>query len=234
MSIYAISDLHLAANDPSKAMDIFGEHWRDHDRKIEKAWREGVSEEDLVLVPGDISWAMHLKDAMADLRFIADLPGKKILLRGNHDFWWNSLTKIRSVLPEGMEVLQNNAYRFGAAVICGSRGWVTSAEESSQDYKIYMREAQRLRLSLEAGERLRQEGDKLLVMMHYPPFNDRQENSLFTELYREFGVSLVLYGHLHNLSAGYAFEGEREGVVYRHVSCDYIDFTPQLLDPYLK
>ena len=152
MRVYAIGDLHLPGGD-LKPMDVFGPQWENHFERISESWRASVSDEDLVLIPGDISWAMQLADAAADLRRIAQLPGTILILRGNHDYWWSSLTQLRCCLPERMHAVQNDAYDAGSLVVCGTRGWtIPGAGASAQDEKIYRREELRLRLSLDAAK----------------------------------------------------------------------------------
>lgn len=231
MNLFAIADLHLSTSSP-KPMDIFGDHWGDHWAKIQTNWRTMVTPEDIVLIPGDISWAMNLEDADADLQMLADLPGRKIILRGNHDYWWPSLARLSAYEKDGIFTLQNNAFRFAPWVICGSRGWISpgnNAYSPATDEKIYRREAIRLRLSLDAGKRLLQEGDELLVMMHYPPLCEQQEHTMFTQLFQEYGVKTVLYGHLHGPSFPWVYKGVHDGVAYHLVSCDYLHFAPKLI-----
>lgn len=231
MKIFAISDLHLSGHSP-KPMDVFGSHWEGHWGRIRDAWISAVSEEDAVLLPGDISWAMTIEQAAPDLAEIGSLPGAKALLRGNHDYWWGSVNRVRSALPKGMYAVQNDCLRFGNAVICGTRGWTcpgSSSWEGAEDEKIYLREQIRLRLTLDAAKRLLSAGDTLIAMLHFPPFNERLEQSGFTALLEEYGVNAVLYGHLHGIPAGSAFEGARNGVTYHMVSCDYLGFKPKLI-----
>ena len=162
MRVFAIADPHLSRAAP-KPMTIFGEGWAGHPERFFAGWRETVAEDDLVLVPGDVSWAMTLGGALPDLLDIAALPGQKVLLRGNHDYWWPSLTKLRAALPEGMFALQNDALRLGSVVVAGTRGWVCpgSGDFDAEDEKIYTRELGRLQLSLAAAQKLRQPGDPL-------------------------------------------------------------------------
>jgi predicted phosphohydrolase len=231
MRIYALADLHLSGHSP-KPMEVFGRHWEDHWDRIRAAWRATVGVGDAVLIPGDISWAMTLDEAMVDLMEIAELPGGKVLIRGNHDYWWGSVSRIRSRLPAGMSVIQNDAMRLGSAVVCGTRGWTcpgSSAWEGAGDEKIYMRELIRLRLTLDAAKRELGPGDTLIAMLHFPPFNERHEPSGFTDLLREYGVSQAVYGHLHGIQAGSAFEGMLGGVAYHMVACDYLGFRPKLV-----
>lgn len=226
MRIYAIADLHLSLTS-DKPMDVFGETWRDHAEKIERHWRETVSQDDLVLVPGDISWAMQLGAALPDLAFIGNLPGKKILLRGNHDYWWSAIGKVRAALPEGVRALQNDSFVEDGVGICGSRGWLCpgSSNFSADDEKIYLRELDRLSLSL----RSLPETKTKIAMLHFPPFSDKDRGSGFTERLEEAGVQTVVYGHLHGEANRYAFEGEKNGIVYHCVAADKLDFTPKLI-----
>ena len=224
MRIYAIGDLHLPGAQ-SKPMDVFGAHWEGHFEKIEQDWRSRVQPEDLVLVPGDLSWAMTLEEATPDLRRICALPGCKLLLRGNHDYWWSSLTRVRAMLPEGNWALQNDARMIGDAVFCGTRGWNVISETSTdaQNLKIYRREVMRLELSLkDAAEKA--QGRPIVCMLHFPPFGEKRESSGFTELLESYGVHTCVYGHLHGEGIRAAFEGERGGVRYKLVSCDSLGF----------
>jgi len=223
MHIYAISDLHLSGFKP-KPMNIFGENWEDHWKKIKADWHERVSGEDLVLIPGDISWAMKLSEAKQDLDEICEMPGKKLLLRGNHDYWWSSISRLREILYNDTFVLQNDAFEFEDVSIAGTRGWICPNEREfrPEDEKIYLREVERLRLSL-IKVRPREDKD-IIVMMHFPPFNENREDNGFTELFEKFGVPKVLYGHLHDASAQNSFNGIHNGIEYQNVSCDFLDF----------
>ena len=204
--VYAIGDLHLSLSVPNKAMDVFGAHWKDHTERIKEAWQDTVSEEDLVLIPGDISWAMYLNDAIADLAFIGGLKGTKLILRGNHDYWWQSVTKVRAALPEKMFALQNDVFRFGDICVCGTRGWTVPESahfKESADRKLYERELIRLDLSLKALPK-----DVYAIgMLHFPPFSETGEKSGFSERFKEAGVHDVVYGHLHGASCKYMFNG---------------------------
>lgn len=224
--IYAIGDLHLSLSVPNKAMDVFGMHWRDHKDRLSEAWQDLIKPDDLVLIPGDISWAMYLSDAMADLRFLGELNGTKLLLRGNHDYWWQSVTKVRAALPKGMYALQNDVFRFGDVFVAGTRGWTipqSSHYKESEDRKLYERERIRLDLSLSKLP----DGAPCIGMMHFPPFSESGEKSAFTERFHNVGVSDVVYGHLHGASHRFAFCGESDGVRYHLVSADYLDFIPK-------
>ncbi|MGP1569364.1 MAG: metallophosphoesterase [Eubacteriales bacterium] len=227
MKIFAISDLHLSfAPYIEKPMNIFGSKWEKHEEKLEEYWRKTVMPEDVVLVGGDTSWGLKLDDAIYDLDWIDKLPGSKILIKGNHDLWWSSITKMNSLYP-GMKFLQSNFFEVGDFAICGSRGWVCpgAAEFTLHDEKIYNREIIRLRLSLEMAKKAGKE--RIIGMLHYPPTNDSFHKSGFTELFTEFGVERVIYGHLHgkdNFVKG--FKGEMNGVFYDLTSYDYLNAKP--------
>ena len=224
--VYAIGDLHLSLSVPNKAMDVFGAHWKDHADRIKEAWQDTVSEDDLVLIPGDISWAMYLSDAIADLAFIGALKGSKLLLRGNHDYWWQSVTKVRAALPKGMYALQNDVFGFGDLYICGTRGWTvpeSSHFKESADRKLYERELIRLDLSLKALPTDAQ----AIGMLHFPPFSESAEPSEFANRFAAAGVTYVVYGHLHGASHKYLFNGEYDGVTYHAVPADYLNFVPK-------
>ena len=257
MRVFAIGDTHLA-HAVDKPMDIFGPQWVDHAGKIARAWRERVGEDDLVLVVGDISWAMTLEEAKPDLQWLEDLPGRKLMIRGNHDYWWPGPKKMRAILPPSVDFLRNDARVIEGVGIAGTRGWdcppagwkPTPDEPNArgddrkppagavwddqhpagrrydeQDLKIYRREVERLRVSLADLER-RGGAEVRVAMVHYPPMNGAHEPSGFTEVLEEAGVGLCVYGHLHGEGHRVAFNGERNGVVYRCVACDFIDFAP--------
>ena len=227
-NVYAIGDLHLSLSVPNKAMDVFGAHWQNHADRLKEAWQDTVSPEDLVLVPGDISWAMYLDDAIADLGFLGSLNGVKLLLRGNHDYWWQSVTKVRAALPDGMYALQNDVFRFGDLFIAGTRGWTAPESahfKESADRKLYERERIRLDLSLSCVP----EGAPCIGMLHYPPFSETGEPNAFAERFSAIGASDVVYGHLHGASHRFGFSGEANGVRYHLVSADYLDFVPKLI-----
>ena len=198
MKVFAISDLHLSENQP-KPMDIFGDNWDGYFDVIKQDWQEKVSDDDIVLIPGDISWAMNLTDALADLNLIGALKGKKVILRGNHDYWWSSISKVRTSLPSNMFAIQNDALKFHNVVICGSRGWTVpnSKEFTDEDEKIYNREAMRLKMSFEAAGKIRDNADKLICIMHYPPFNVNRQDNEFTKIIVTYSPDAVVYGHLH-------------------------------------
>ncbi len=225
MNVYAIGDLHLSLT-ADKPMDIFGGNWEGHFEKIKLDWLDKVKEEDIVLIPGDISWAMKLSDALADLKAIAALPGKKVLIRGNHDYWWNGISKLRDAAPDGnFYFLQTDAVKIGEFIFVGSRGWSTpgSAEFTEQDQKLYLREAERFRLAFLDAKKLKTGEEKLVALVHFPPFNLKEEKTLFTELFEENGVEKVVFGHLHG--AGYfPLKTWKNGVEYLLTSCDKAGF----------
>lgn len=237
MKIFAIGDLHLPGGQ-EKPMDVFGGHWAEHAERIAAAWLERVSPEDLVLVPGDLSWAMTLDEAREDLDYLGRLPGKILLVRGNHDYWWNGIGKVRKALPANVHAIQNDYVALGQIAVCGTRGWTLPGTEGfgPDDEKIYLREIERLRLSLESAVKA---GLKpTIAMMHYPPAHRSRAPTGFTELLERFGVRLCVYGHLHGDSQRGALSGPVRGVCYRLVACDAIDFAPvqvgEIVDGQLK
>jgi uncharacterized protein len=224
MAIFAISDLHLALNG-DKPMDVFGENWYKHEEKIKSNWIEKIKEEDTVLIAGDISWSMKIEEGLKDLDFINELPGRKIMIKGNHDYWWTSISKLNKLF-DGMNFIQNNFYAYEDYAICGTRGWTCPGGEkySPHDEKIYSREQIRLKLSLE--ESVKAGYKKHIVMLHYPPTNDKFEDSGFTEIIKQYEVQKVIYGHLHGPSLRRVLQGDRENTEYIMTSCDFIDFNP--------
>ncbi len=225
MNVYAISDLHLSTTS-DKPMHVFGGNWEGHFEKIKQSWLETVTPEDIVLIAGDISWAMKMQDALLDLRALADLPGKKVFIRGNHDYWWNGITKLRDNAPnDSFYFLQTDAVRIGGYVIVGSRGWTCpgSSDYTEQDQKLYLREGERFRLALAEGEGLVKEGDKKIALIHYPPFNLKQEDTLFTKQFEEHRVDKVVFGHIHG-AAYFPLKTEKNGVEYILSACDKLHF----------
>ena len=224
MKIYAISDLHISTN-TNKPMDVFGGNWVNYLDKIFADWNEKVSDDDIVLIGGDISWAMDIDDAKKDLELLSNLKGKKVLVKGNHDYWWSGITKVRDILPEGFFALQNDCIKFDNVIICGSRCWSVpgSPDFSEQDQKIYLRETERLKLSFNNVNKIKEEGDKVIALIHYPPFNVRRENSLFTEIFEKNGVDAVIYGHLHGKDVRSDKLVIKNNVKYYLTSCDQVD-----------
>lgn len=227
MGLFAIADLHLGFS-VNKPMDIFGEAWENHSEKIIKNWKREVGEGDTVLIAGDISWGMREEEAYADLDMIDGLPGRKILLEGNHDYWWKSASKLERKYPD-MKFMKNNSAMYEDGVfICGTRGWVCPNDTAftPQDEKIYNREQMRLRLSLEHA--MRQGAKEIILMMHYPPVNDKQEDSAILEMIKQYPIKNMVYGHLHQ-AKGYSrlFIGEKGDITFDLVAADFIDFCPK-------
>ncbi len=220
MAVYAIADLHLPAR--QKPMDVFGPHWKDHFERIRSDWTARVQPEDLVLLPGDISWAMHLEEALEDLACIGALPGSKILLRGNHDYWWGSIGRVRRALAKGTYALQNDSLLIGGRLYAGTRGWMLPGPETTQeDLRIYNRERLRLEMSLKHARNL-DAGAPLTVLMHFPPRTEEQPG--FSDLLEAYGTEDCVYGHLHGAAIHGAMRGLCGGVKYHQVSCDGLDF----------
>ena len=225
MRIFALADTHLGSA-VDKPMDIFGPAWERHVERLQENWRAVVGDDDWVLVPGDISWAMSLDDALVDLRLLAELPGRTVLLKGNHDYWWTSRAKLEAVLPEGMFLVQNSAHDLGGGVgVVGTRGWQPpeAPRAGEHDAKIYAREVQRLKLSLDAAKG---RFETLIAMLHYPPHYVGIGATEFVPLLEEAGVKVCLYGHLHGRDQKLAFQGERNGVRYQFVAADFLGFRP--------
>ena len=226
MALYTISDLHLGFN-VEKPMDIFGDKWKNHCGKIKKNWLEKITDDDMVLIAGDISWSLKEEDSKYDLDWINELPGKKIISKGNHDIWWNSISKLNAMY-ENTKFLQNNFYVYEDYAICGTRGWICPGSDkfTSKDDKIYKRELIRLRLSLESAKK--QGFDKFIVMLHYPPTNETFEESEVIKILKEYNVEKVIYGHLHGpVLYGEVLDGNLDGIEYILTSADYLNFNPK-------
>lgn len=229
MSIFVIADLHLSFKNP-KPMNIFGDNWENHEEKIKNDWIKKVNDEDIVILPGDFSWAMNLEDAYLDFKYLNELPGKKLLLKGNHDYWWTTLKKMREYLQANefntIDFIYNNSYSYNNYIITGTRGWALNDLEGSG--KILKRELGRLEISLQEGIKNFGEDKEILVFMHYPPItNSAILNNLelkFVELMKQYKVSKCMYGHLHAQSHKDAIEGIVEEIQFNLVSADYLDF----------
>lgn len=248
MAIWAIADLHLSFGIPDKGMEIFGENWRNHPSKVKKAWKEKISPDDLVLIPGDISWALKLEEAVPDLEWIDKLPGTKVMLRGNHDFWWQSLKKMAEVMPPSIHIIQNNAFSWNDASIGGSRLWdsweysfnklipimenkatgVLEKESDPQERdKIFERELQRLEISLKAMDK---KAAKRIVMTHYPPIGNELVSSRVSDLLEHYKVDTCVFGHIHNVVHDFdPLFGTKNGVRYILTAADYLNFEPILV-----
>lgn len=231
MSIYAIADLHLSL-DPrvNKPMDIYGPQWENHTERLKAEWEKTVQENDTVLIPGDISWALKFEEAQADLDWLHKLPGQKVLIKGNHELWWKSISKLNNMY-DNMYFIQNTFYPCEGIGICGSRGWICPGSGETlpeSDAKIYRRELMRMEMSLAAA---RKAGcSHLIAMLHFPPTNENKDPSGFTDLFEKYGVRTVVYGHLHKKEIfGKGLQGIRNGVEYRLTSFDYLEGKPALI-----
>lgn len=225
MKVFAISDLHLSISTP-KPMDVFGGAWENYLEKIVEDWNNKVTNDDIVLIAGDISWAMKLEDALLDLQWISKLKGKKILIRGNHDYWWKSVSGIRSLLPDSMYILQNDSLVLNNIIFCGTRGWAVPeymTQQNEDDKKIYNRELLRLELSLKSAKQKQKNNEPIIALIHYPPFNSRLEDSEFTKLFEQYGVTKVIYGHLHGKDARVVLHHTKNNVEYYLTSCDKLN-----------
>lgn len=238
MALFVMSDLHLSTQNQSKSMDVFGSRWNHYTEKIENNWRHLITERDTVIIPGDISWGLTADDALPDLIFLDQLPGQKILSKGNHDFWWSTVTKLEKMFAENhlssLHLLNNNAIKLGNTVIAGSRGWFSDPSlqvaTNKPDYqKIMNREAIRLRMSMKEAKRLATEQeDTILAFFHFPPvWNDFCSRETL-DILHEFEVTQIYFGHIHGV---YNFEGNVtvEGIRMTMVSADYLNFIPLLI-----
>lgn len=230
MAIYAISDLHLSFGE-DKPMDIFGDNWENHAEKIKEDWLNKVTEEDTILLPGDFSWAMKLEDTKKDFEYLVNLPGKKILLKGNHDYWWTTLAKMKEFLDKNhfgdIYFLYNNSYLVEETIIAGTRGWALNDTENS--CKILKRENARLKLSIDEGIQKYGNDKEIIICMHYPPIcKDNLKTgyikSEFIEMMKQYKVKKCFYGHLHGSSHKDAVEGIIDGIDFQLISCDYTNF----------
>jgi len=247
-NVWGIADLHLAISTPSKHMSAFGPVWENYEERIRENWEKLVKEDDLVLIPGDISWAMHFDEALVDLKWIDTLPGTKVILKGNHDYWWPSAKKLRDHLPPSIHFIYNNVYNWGNLSIGGVRLWDSDEytfndyiefqenplakekpyrspeEKTAEDRKVFVRDLARLELSL---KQLDPKAKTRIAMTHYPPIGANLTASAVSKLLKKYGVSICLFGHLHNVRPGTLPFGEKDGITYQFLSADYINFTPQ-------
>lgn len=224
MSLYTIGDPHLSFG-CNKPMDIF-KGWEDYVPKLKKHWQETVKPEDTVVIAGDISWAMNLEEAKKDFEFIHELNGTKLILKGNHDYWFVTKTKVDNFLLENgfdsIKILFNNCYEYGQYAICGTRGWINEQGEQV-DKKVLLREAGRLRISLECAKKLNKQP---IAFLHYPPVYYIHECKEIIDVLNEYGVKECYYGHIHGAGHSYAIDGVYKQIKYRLVSCDYTQFRP--------
>lgn len=227
MAIYTIGDLHLSFQNP-KPMNIFGENWNNHEEKIKKDWISKVKPEDTVIHPGDFSWAMYLKDALKDFEYLNSLPGKKIMLKGNHEYWWTTVTNMKKFLNENnfqnIDFLQNNSIEVEDKIICGTRGW-SLTNESEEEKRLINREALRLELSIKSALDKNVENNKeIIVFMHYPPIVKQNIDNEFMRILRKYDIKRCYYAHLHGKSIQDAIEENVRGVEFKLVSADALDF----------
>lgn len=228
MSLYVLGDLHLSFS-TDKPMNIF-KGWGNHVEKITANWNDIVKDEDTVVINGDISWATYLQDAEKDFRYINDnLKGKKIFLKGNHDYWWTTKSKLDAFLTEKgldkIQILNNNSYSVNGIAVCGTRGWINDGSEPF-DQKLLNREAGRLDMSIAAAKNL---GGEPVVFIHYPPIFGDEKNYYIIDVLQKHGIKECYYGHVHGPAVKKAFTGESEGINYHIASCDCVNFTPVLV-----
>lgn len=228
MAIFTIGDLHLSFG-TNKPMDIFG--WGNHSETIKQNWTKKVKNDDTVVLPGDFSWAMSLEEAQFDFSFLEALPGTKILSKGNHDYWWNTMAKMTKFLQENefqtIHFLQNNSYFVENKILVGTRGWLTNNWKTEENYKILKRERERLELSIKSGIEQFGEDKEILCFLHYPPFfkeNNVPEEIDFLNTMQKYGIQKCFYGHLHGEAHREALVGEQKGILFELVSCDYLEF----------
>lgn len=231
MSLFVIGDLHLALNE-DKPMNIFGDNWLNHDEKIKKDWESKVTEKDTVILVGDFSWSMHLKDTTKDFEFLNSLPGKKILLKGNHDLWWTTVTNMKNFLKENnfqnIDFLYNNSFLIENKIITGTRGWTLNTEDPENSKKIIKRECMRLKMSIEQGIKLYGEDKEIIVFMHYPPITNinvlKNETTDFMKIMMDYNIKRCFYAHLHGNSIKDAVEENINGIELKLISSDGLDF----------
>ena len=234
MSIYVIADLHLSFSQ-NKPMDIFGDNWENHDEKIKKNWIKKVKADDYVILPGDFSWATYIEDTKLDFSYLNYLPGKKILLKGNHDYWWTTLASMRKFVKENefenIDFLYNNSYLVEDKIIVGTRGW--NVFDSENDKKMIKRETARLELSIKDGIQKYGNEREIIAFLHYPPITqnnlNKPENREFINMLKKYNIKRCYYGHLHGQSHKDAVTGIIDGIEYKLISADYLNFDLQLI-----
>ena len=225
MAIYVIADLHLSFSQ-DKPMSIFGENWEGHSEKIKNNWISKVKPEDTVVLPGDFSWAMYLQDTYKDFEYLNSLPGKKLLLKGNHDYWWTTVTNMRNFLEENkfenIDFIYNNSYLVENKILTGTRGWNLLDTENSS--KMIKRESIRLQLAIEDGIKKYGDDKEIIVFMHYPPISNTNKKSEFLKILKQYDIKRCYYGHLHGKSHQDAVEGIVDGIEFKLISADYLNF----------
>ncbi len=227
MALYAIGDMHLSYGIEDKPMDVFGENWHNYMDRLKENCHRVLKDDDVLLIVGDSSWATYMEESVADFEFIDSLPGRKIISKGNHDYWWDTVSKLNKFKKEKgfdtIDFLHNNFFVYEDYAICGNRGWIFSS--SAEDIKIFDRELGRLELSLEAAQKSGY--SKKIVMTHFPPLVSLDAgDGRFIELLKKYGVEHCVFGHLHNLKKGEILKREIGGITFRLVSADYLGFEP--------
>ena len=228
MALYAIADLHLSFGS-NKPMDVFP-GWKDYTQRLSKNWENLVSPEDTVVIAGDISWAMNFEEAYPDFQYIHSLPGKKLILKGNHDYWWSTKSKMDQFLSQNhfdsIQIIHNNAYVVNEIAVCGTRGWLYNSE-TEEDIKIVNREAGRLTTSIQSAIALKK---KPIVFLHYPPVYDAMQCKPILDILQQYDIQNCYFGHIHGTQAAKrAVIGEYQNIKLHLISCDYIHFTPLLV-----
>lgn len=249
MAIYAIGDLHLSFANP-KPMNIFGDNWKNHEEKIKQDWLSKVKDDDTVIHLGDFSWAMHLKDTLKDFEFLNSLPGKKIMLKGNHEYWWTTIKNMKQFLDDNnfknIDFLQNNSFQVENKIICGTRGWTLLSDNTENSQKMLNREAIRLEISIKSAISKQEQNNEciniksenlihskkhktlksreIIVFMHYPPIIRQNKNTKFMEILKKYNIKRCYYAHLHGISINDAIEGIIDGIEFKLLSSDALDF----------
>ena len=205
-------------------MDVFGKSWENYFEKICQDWNSKVSQDDVVILAGDFSWAMRFEQALPDFNLVAQLPGNKVILRGNHDYWWNTISQVRNGIPKGFYALQNDCLRFENLLICGTRGWICPDGDnlSAEDKKIFLRETERLKLSIAQMQKQRRPDDKVIAVMHYPPFNGSYDDSAFVRQFVANDIKAVVYGHLHGKDCRASLHMKKYNIDFYLTSCDLV------------
>lgn len=241
MNIFAISDIHLALGNPKKTMEIFGDDWKNYIERLEKNWQEVVAEDDLVLIAGDISWGKDLKEAKVDLDWLDGLNGKKVMIKGNHDYFWTSKSAVYKILPPSCHIIQNDAFNIGDVSIGGTRLWdseeysfdeyinfqenpyVSTKEVQFDNEKIFKREINRLHISL---SKLNKSASLKIAMLHFPPIGAEMKESRVSKILEEYDINIAIFGHLHHVKKNKQLFGKRKGIEYILTSADYLGFNP--------
>ena len=240
MSVFAIADLHLSST-VNKPMDIFGARWTEYVTKIVKNWSAIVTDDDTVIVPGDITWAIDYNEAREDFKLINSLPGKKLIGKGNHDYWWGTMTKNRNFLKENgfdtIDFLYNNAYKVEEYIVCGTRGWYvdeklqTGNTKDVEYKKIVAREVQRLKMSLDEAVKLRESKEQILVFFHFPPVFNGFVCEEIVDILLEYGIKNCYFGHIHG-TYNIPRNAEYRGINFTLISSDFCNFVPMIIAPY--